>query len=199
MTFLIAPADMVKGEGQWTEYRQILADLQVSAQARAADIWKGFTFGGVTPGARQYGISSLRPRDIHGGGVGGTATFQKTYGSQGSWCNIFSYTVPEDEIHAYAGIAIPDPTLIFSQLRWEIEDKKLPIIDIEEAHSFPGGFRLMFKQDKGKEFVVPEEQSVLLRGFQERSTRNRTQRIVPIGFTLYKNKDLMITERETGN
>lgn len=196
MTFMIAPAAQVKGENAWPEFKNILPALETTAKARAGDIWKGFDFGGVTPGPRQYGLSTLRPRDIFGGG---TATFSKTFGSAGSWCNIFSYTVPEDQIHAIAGIAIPDPTLIFSALRWEVEDKKLPIVNIEEAHMFGGGFYLMLKQDSGKELVIPEEQAVLLRGFQERGTRNRTQRVIPIGFTLYKNKDLVIREQETGN
>jgi hypothetical protein len=196
MTFVIAPADFVKGAGDYSEYRQILTDLQSTAFARAADIWKGYSPGGITPGARQFGVSTYRPRDIFGGG---TATFVKSYGSQGSWGNIWSYSVPEDSIHALAGLAIPDPTLIFSAFKLQIEDKILPIINVEEAHSFSQGFRLLFKQDKGKEFVIPEEQSVLLRGFQERNTRNRTQRIVPIGFVLNKNRDNMIRETELSN
>jgi len=192
--FSIAPADFVKGEGQYEEYRGILGKLQDRAISRAQEIWKGYSFGGMTPGPRQFGIASFRARDIFGGG---TSTFVKTYGSPGSWANIWSYTVPEDEVHAFAGFAISDPTLIFASIRWEIEDKKLPILDIEEAHSFTGGFRFMFKQDDGKEFVVPEEQAILLRGFQERGTDGRSQRITPLGFVLHKNKDNMIRETET--
>lgn len=193
--FLIAPFRLVKGENQWNEYRDMLPALQDAAIRRAQDVWKGFEFGGVLPGAKQYGIVPFRPKDVLGGG---TATFNQTFGSQGSWCKIFSYNVPEDMIHAFSGIAIPDPTLIFSQLRFQIEDRLYPVIDIEEAHTFgAGGFTLLIKQDKGKELVVAEELPVLVRGFQERGTRNRTQRVIPLGFMLYKNKNLVINEAET--
>ncbi len=193
--FLIAPFRLVKGENQWTEYRDMLPALQDAAMARAQDIWKGFKFGGVLPASKEYGITQFRPKDVLGGG---TATWTQTFGSAGSWCRIFSYNVPEDMVHAIAGFAIPDPTLIFSQLRFQIEDRLYPIIDIEEAHTFgQGGFSLLIKQDKGKELIVAEELAVLVRGFQERGTRNRTQRVIPLGFMLYKNKDLVIREVET--
>lgn len=194
--FQIAPANLVKGENAWPEYKNILPALEEAAKNRASQIWQGFQFGGVMPGPRQFGISNILPRDIHGGG---TATFSKSYGSAGSWCNIWSYTVPEDEVHAIAGVAIPDPTLIFSSLQFIVEDKTLPIVNIEEAHMFGGGFYVLLKQDSGKELIIPEEQSIKLMGFQERGTRSRSQRVVPVGFALYKNKDLLIKQKETGN
>lgn len=194
--FNFAPARLVRGDNAYDSYISLLNDLFVRAKARASEIWPGFTFGGRQPEGKQYGITSFRPRDLFGGG---TSTFSKTFGSQGSWANIFSYTVPEDEVHAFAGLSFTEPALIFAQLRWEIEDRKYPIIDIEEAQGWGMPFSLLFNQDKGKELVVPEEQAVLFRGFQERTTRNRVQRVVPLGFVLYKNKDLVIREQETGN
>lgn len=196
MPYMIAPLGLVKGENQYPEYRQILQQLFDGATRRAAQIWNGFEFGGVVPGPRQYGMTPIRPRDIFGGG---TATYIKRYGSQGSWTDLFSYNVPEDLIHGWAGVAFTDPDLIFAALRWRIEDKLFPIINIEEAHAWSNPFAVLFKQDAGKEIVVPEEQPVLIRAFQERSTSASRRRVVPLGFSLYKNKDLVITERETGN
>ena len=200
--FVIAPASKIREAGQYDDFRSILADLQQNALAKASTVWKGYSFGGLRPEGQQFGITTFRPRDVMtpGGQTntgGGTATFVKTYGSQGSWTDIYSYSVPENEIHAWAGVGIPDASLIFSQMRFEISDRRFPIIDIEEAHMFPGGFALMFKQDKGEEFIAVENDRVLLRGRQERGTRGRQQRVIPLGFQLYKNKDLHIVERDT--
>lgn len=196
MTFVIAPTRLVKGENAWDEFRTSLRESENLAVQRANEIWNGWKFGGLTPGNKEYGMTSLMPRHIYGGG---TATFTKTYGSAGSWCNILSYTVPEDQIHVFVGLSFTDPAPIFSALRWEVEDKRFPIVGIEEAYGFRDGFSLMLKADKGEEIVVPEEQRFLLRGFQERGTRGQQQRIVPLGFMLFKNKDAVIVERETGN
>lgn len=193
--FVIASArDIALGRNpEFNDIRQALHDQAI---ARAAEIWPGHEVGGLRPQSKQFGVNTIRPRDIFGGG---TATFVKRYGSAGSWCNIWSYTVPEDEIHAFAGFMIPDPSLIFAQTRFELEDTRLPIADIEEAQGFMGPFAILYKQDRGFEYIATEEQRVLFKGFQERNTAGRNQRVVPIGLQLYKNKDLHIVERETGN
>ncbi|MGH2626371.1 MAG: hypothetical protein ACRDHY_06940 [Anaerolineales bacterium] len=196
MTFNIAPLRLVKGENEYPEFRDALGDLQKEAIARASEVWSGWTFGGVRPEAKQFGVTGIMPRHMFGGD---TATYTKAYGSQGSWANIFSRVVPEDLIFGVAGFAFTDPTLIFSQVRWEVEDRIYPIVPIEEAHGWGLPFAVMLKQDRGESLIIPEEQRFLLRGFQERATRGQTARIVPIGFMLYKNKDLVIRESETGN
>lgn len=196
MVYSTAPVNLVKGENAYPEYRDILGVLQDAAIQRAETIWPGFKFGGALPGPGEIGIAPIRARHVYGGG---TATWNKSYGSQGSWAQVYSYTVPDDLVHAFAGFMIPDPTLIFSAMRFQIDDKLFPIINIELAHGYDGAFGFILKQDKGKELVVQEKRPVLVRAFQERGTRGRNQRVVPIGFALYRDKNLYITEGETGN
>ncbi len=196
MTFMFGPARLIKGENQYAEFREQYKALLEKAIAVAQRYWPGFEFGGVLPGAQQFGITELLPNQIYGGG---TATYVKRYGSTGSWCNIFSYTVPQDQIHAFVGLAFTDPTLVFSHVRWELEDRKYPKVNIEEAHGWDTPFGIVFKADKEEELVVAEKMPVLIKGFQERNTSAINQRIVPIGFMLYRRKDVAILEKETGN
>lgn len=196
MVFISAPFKQVKGENAWPEFQSVLPALETAVKGRAEQIWPGFQFGGLFPGNKRYGLLDVRPRDIFGGG---TATFTKTYGSQGSWANIWSYTVPRDEIHGFAGFLVTSPSLIFAQIQMQVEDKILPIMDIEHHQGWAPPFGIILKVDQGKEIVADELQSVILRGFQERNTRNMTQRIVPLGVQAYKNKDLHITRREVSN
>src|SRR3990167_1140401 len=106
MTFLIAPARLVKGENQYDEFRAAYKAAVDKGMKVANDYWPGFTFGGVIPGPQEYGMTAFLPNQMYGGG---TATFMKRYGSAGSWCNIFSYTVPQDQIHVFVGMAFTDP------------------------------------------------------------------------------------------
>jgi hypothetical protein len=189
MSYMIAPMDKVKTT--YPEFMDVMKAVEDRSIARAEDIWSGFKLGGIVPGAKEFGVGNILPKDVLGAG---TYTWKQTFSAPGSWTDIFSYTVPEDEIHGFAGFEITDPTLIFTQLRLEISDKKYPIIEIEEANNFANGVAIIIKQDPGDELVVQEEESVLLRGWQERGTSGYSQRIVPIGVNVYKRKELVITE-----
>lgn len=189
MGYIIAPMDKVKTD--YPEFLDTMRKVEDVAIKRASEIWEGFSIGGIVPGAKQFGVGNILPRDVLGAG---TYTWKQTFNAPGSWVNIFSYTVPEDEIHAFAGFAITDPTIIFTQLRLEISDKKYPIFEIEEANLYDKGFAIIIKQDPGDELVVAEEESVLLRGWQERGTAGYQQRVVPLGINIYKRKELVITE-----
>ena len=193
MPYTFAPLDLVKGAGQWPEYTDVLKAVQDGGISRAKNLWTGFAQGGLTPGDKEFGIIPLRmnemAHDVSATTASGSYSFRKSY-TQGAWRTIFDYTAREDTIHAFAGFAFCDDVLRFSQIRWEIGDRKFPVIDLQLAQSF-GNFALLFKEDAGKEILAEEEQSVLVKGYCESSG---TQRIVPIGFMLFKRKDLVITE-----
>ena len=193
MPFVFAPLNLVKGEGQYPEFNDVLKSVQDAGIARAKTLWSGFSQGGLTPGDKEFGIIPMRANemanDVTSTTLSGTYSFRKSY-TAGAWRPIFNFTTREDTIHALAGFAFADDVLRFSQIRWEIGDKKYPIIDLQLAQTF-GSFALLLKEDAGKEIIIEQEQSVLLRGYCETTG---PQRIVPIGFMLYKRKDLVITE-----
>lgn len=195
MSYIIAPLDKVKDT--FPEFRQSMSALQDAVIKRAQDIWAGFTFGGLTPGSRQFGLTTMLPREIFGKG---TQQWTQTFSAPGSWTNIFSYSVPVDEIHGFAGFAFTEPTLIFSQLRWEIKDRKFPIINVEESRAFnvfAGGFVIVVKADAGQELIAEERTQVLVKGFQERGSSGIRQRIIPIGLLAFRRIDLVITEEKS--
>ena len=193
MTYVIAPLSAVKGDGQYPEFADVLRSVQDAAIARAKDIWKGYTQGGIYPGDNEFGICPLRARemakDVSASTLSGTYSFRKNLATTG-WHTLFDYSVREDIIHAFAGFMITDEILRILELRFEFGDKKFPILDIQEAKGW-GAFAILFKEDVGKELIAQEESSVYVRGYVEATGY---QNIVPLGFQLYKRKDLVISE-----
>jgi len=189
MAYIIAPLDKVKVD--YPEFMDVMRQVERVSIARAEKIWPAFKLGGLIPGEKEFGIGNILPKDVLGAG---TYSWTQSFTAPGSWTNIFSYTVPEDEIHAFAGFAISDPTLIFNQIRLEISDKKYPIWEIEEANLYEKGFAIIIKADPGDELIAEEEIPVLVRGYQERGTSGYEQRVIPIGINIYKRKDLVISE-----
>lgn len=193
MSYIIAPMRLVKGEGAYPEFAEVLKSVQDAAIARAKDIWKGYSQGGIYPGDNEFGICPMRARemahDVSSTTLSGTYSFRKNLGTAG-WHTIFDYTVRKDVIHAFAGFMITDEVLRLLELRMEFGDRKFPILDIQEAKGW-GAFAIIFKEDVGKELIAQEESSVYLRGYVEATGY---QNIVPIGFQLYKRKDLVISE-----
>jgi len=189
MPYVIAPLEKVKVD--YPEFMDVMKKVEQVSIARAVEIWPGYVLGGLIPGVKEFGIGNMLPKDVLGTG---TYTWTQAYTAPGSWTNIFSYSVPEDEIHAFSGFAISDPTLIFNQIRLEISDKKYPIWEIEEANLYEKAFAMIIKADPGNELIAQEETPVLVRGYQERGTSGTEQRVIPIGINVYKRKDLVISE-----
>lgn len=193
MSYVIAPLDKVKGENAYPEFLGVVKDLEQATIARAREIWPGFSMGGLIPGDNQYGITTPRmnemANDVNATTLSGSYPFRKNYGGTG-WRPVFSYSVREDVIHAFAGFLVTDEVLRVLQFRIELSDKLYPIIDVQEAKAW-GGFAILFKTDKGKELIAPPRSRVLVRAYLETTGY---QTIVPLGFELFKRKDLVITE-----
>ena len=86
MPYIIAPLDKVKGEGAFPEYMSVLKALQDKALDRAGQIWEGYSFGGLYPGDKQFGICPLRQRemanDVSATTLSGSYNFRKNTGEQ---------------------------------------------------------------------------------------------------------------------
>jgi len=193
MSYVIAPYSKVKGENNYPEFIDVMRAVQDAAIARAKETWRGYAQGGLYPADQEFGICPLRARemahDVSSSTLSGTYNFRKNLGTTG-WHTLFDYTVRDDIIHAFAGFAVTDDTLRLLELRFEIGDRKYPIMDIQEAKGWDG-FAILFKEDVGKELIAPEKTAVYIRGYVEATGY---QTIVPLGFQLYKRKDLVISE-----
>lgn len=193
MSYVIAPLSQVKGENAYPEFADVLRSVQDAAIARAKDIWKGYTQGGIYPGDNEFGVCPLRARemanDVTSTTLSSTFSFRKNLGATG-WHTLFDYSVRSDIIHAFAGFMITDEVLRILEFRMEFGDRKYPILDIQEAKGW-GAFAILFKEDVGKELIAQEETSVYVRGYVEATGY---QNVVPLGFQLYKRKDLVISE-----
>lgn len=194
MPFIIAPLSSVKGPGQYPEYQDALKSLQDSAFQQAKDLWDGAEPGGLLPGAKQFGIGPFRKNDMAGNtsdsAPSGTYTYNATITAANAWRDIFNYTVRNNMIHAFAGLAFTDDTLRAIQIRMEIGDRRFPIWDIQEAQIY-GRFAVIFKEDQGKELIARPQERVLIRIYVESTG---VQRVVPLGFQLFRTSNLVLTE-----
>lgn len=168
------------------EFQTGLRNLIETAKTRAAEIWPGYTFGGMFPKDKQFGITSALPK-FFGSTTTALTNFRQNLGSANAWQSIFDLTVQEDVIIGMMGVAITSPTINITELRAEISDKKYPRINIEEMQSYQQP-AVIFKQG----LIAEEEKAFKLRGYK---TAAGYQRVVPVGgFVLFKRKDLVITE-----
>lgn len=193
MPYVIAPLGKVKGENNFAPFEEALKSLQDAAIVRAKDVWKGYDQGGLYPGDKQFGICPMRANemasDVSATTLSGTYSFRKNFGGTG-WRPVFNYSTRRGIIHAFAGFAITDEINRVLSLRFELGDKLYPIIDTQEALGW-GAFAILFKEDAGRELIAQEETRVLVRAYLDTTGY---QRIVPLGFQLYRNRDLVITE-----
>lgn len=196
MSYIIAPFRQVKA--QFPEFLDAMRTLEAATKQRAEAIWQGYTFGGLFPEGKQYGLGNILPKNTTGvARLLGSNSFVQRYTAPGSWVNILSYTVADDLIHSFAGLAFTDPYLIFNAIRLTATERIYPQIWLEEARAFSEdakGVAVILKPDPGEELVVPEKTAFLLEGYQERGTSGITQRIIPLGVAAYRKRDIYITK-----
>ncbi|MDP3732534.1 MAG: hypothetical protein Q8R31_05915 [Candidatus Omnitrophota bacterium] len=194
MPFVIAPLSKIKGENNYPGYDEAMKALQSKAFSRAQVIWKGFSPGGINPGAGQFGLTTIRPNEMSNNVTSSTASGSYSFNRNrtgGAWRSLWDFTTREGIIMAIAGFRITDDTLRIAQIRYELGDRKSAIMDLQEAMGWQGGFDIIFNQDRGQELVLDPQTYFYVRGYVESSGN---QRIVPLGFMLYKTKDLVMTE-----
>lgn len=177
--------ELKKLKTEYPEFVEATKKLQTKAIERAKEIWPGYTYGGLFPGPKQFGITTALPK-FFGSTTTALKTFRQNFTSTG-WQDIFNLTVQEDVIIGGMGFAITSPTVNITELRMEIGDVKYPRINIEEMQCYDQP-AVVFKQG----WYAQEERSFLLRGYVEATGY---QRVVPINsFVLYKKKDDVISE-----
>ena len=209
MSFVLVEYKKLKT--QYPEFQEAMARLESNALSMAAARWPGMSYGKFQPGANQYGRTTILPKifadeagDIldkdHSPSTWGVNEFRIYFSSTSpssvtipGWKTILQGgnpqaigTTPEDVIIALAGFAVPDPSILFSKLQLQIGDKTYVIVDVEEMHMYEQP-ALLFEDG----YVIPPETYFVLKGFFQASGY---QRVVPLGFMLYRRKDLLIHE-----
>jgi len=183
MQYVLCELEKVKVE--YPEYAEATKRLLTKAIDRAKEIWPGFTYGGIYPGTKQFGITSALPK-FFGSTTTHLPTFRQNFTATG-WQDIFNLTVAEDIIIGGMGWAITSPTINITELRAEISDVKYPRVNIEEMQAYDQP-AVILKQG----WYCQEEKAFLLRGYIEATGH---QRVVPVSsFTIYKKKDDVIKE-----
>ena len=196
MSYIIAPFRQVKAA--FPEFLDAMRALETQTKSRAEAIWQGYTFGGLFPEGKQYGLGNILPKNTTGvARLLGSNSFVQRYTAPGSWVNILSYTVADDLIHSFAGFAFSDPYLIFNAIRISVTERIYPQMWLEESRAFAEdskGIAVILKPDPGEELIIPEKTAFLLEGYQERGTSGITQRVLPLGVAAYRKRDIYITK-----
>ena len=198
----------------YPEFQRTMAELETEAINLARERWPGFKYvaeRAFQPEEGESGRTTILPElfadeagDVldsdHSPSTWGVNSFRQYFSSTSpapvvipGWKTILQGGNPqqigithEDSIIALAGFVIPDPTLLITKLRMEIGSRRFPKVDIEEMHGYEQP-ALIFE----KGYVVPEESHFLLKGFFEASGY---QRVVPLGFVIFRRRDLFVTE-----
>ncbi len=215
MSYIFTEYDKVMGQTQpLTFFSRKLGELESLARQETELIWSGLRYGGYTPGPNEYGRTTWLPEwfadeagDVldknHSPTTWGVNSWQQyfTSTSPGShsipgWKTIwqggtsptdpYGGTTPEDIRFAWAGIAITTKASKITKIRWEVGDTKYPIMDIEETHGYN---KPAIIWEEG--FLIPEETYYFFRGFFE---ADGYERVVPLGFAVYRRKDLVTIE-----
>lgn len=190
------------------------AQLETLMRQETEAVWSGLRYGGFTPGPREYGRTTWLPEyfadeagDIldknHSPTYWGVNSWQQYFtdtspathaipGWKTIWQGITGATDPyggimsEDIRLAWAGLAITSKASAITKFKWIIGDTTYPILDIEESKGYN---KPAFVFEEG--FIIPEETLYYLRGFFE---ADNYERVVPLGYMIYRRKDLVIQE-----
>lgn len=199
---------------QYPEFQKTMANLETQAIDMAVARWTGFKYDpakALQPDEGESGRTTILPElfadenndildDNHAPQTWGVDNYRIYYTDTSpaavaipGWKTILQGGNPqnigitrEDSIIALAGYMIPDPTILISKLRMEIGSRRYPKIDIEEMHGYEQP-ALIFEEG----YTIPEENHFLLKGFFE---ANGYQRVIPLGFCIFRRRDLFITE-----
>lgn len=190
------------------------AQLETLMRSETEAIWSGLRYGGYTPGPSEYGRTTILPENFadenadvlnsgHLPNYWGCNSYQQYFTSSSP----AAYAVPgwktvwqgptgaarpyggitlEDIRLAWIGLAITSKSSGITKFRWQIGDTIYPKLDIEESQGYN---KPSFVFEEG--FIIPEETYFFLRGFLE---TDMYERVVPLGYQIYRRKDLVITE-----
>lgn len=189
------------------EYQKAFAELEARVISKCVKDWK-LGFGGLTPGADEFGRTTILPALFRGFGqvaatppVAGTnclihwRQYLTAAGHQTLLMGRDAGNVlPEDFKVAWIGLMFPNKQQHITEFRWQISDGKYGRVNVEEilGYNKPA---LIFEEG----FLLNEKASLELYGFVEgpipvdhEGNEGIYQRMVPLGASYYRYIDRVL-------
>lgn len=194
--YVICPYDKVKS--YFPEYQRMMASLHSGLVAKAVADWAPKTFGGMAPNSAQFGETTIIPalfRNDAQTAAGTTtqmATWKQWLGTTGNrtiMSGANTGQIYEDYKIGLAGIAFLDKSINISEVRFQISDRKIGRINIEEAFAYENP-AVIFEDG----LILDEETGFDLYAYV---LSTGYQKIMPIGFQLNRVPNKLMTT-ETG-
>lgn len=199
MSYVIVEYDELMSQGMAGRglFSQMVTNLEQVGLKNTQEVWPGLTYGGFTPGSKQFGRTTIIPRNFAGFGqtpvtpptaAQTLATWIQDLTTTGSQILIqgqrAGQITPEDWRTEWIGLAFPQPPHI-TELRWEIGDTRYPRVNIEECFQYNKP-AVIFENG----YDIPAETFFELRGYIEAGGQ---QQIVMLGFQYYRRKDMALS------
>ena len=197
---------------QFPEFQEMVAALEQKTLSFVAQAWPGMTYGRFNPKQGQFGRTTFLPEHFRDANADildathlpanwGRNNFRQMYSDASptavalpGWKTILEGAqaggiTPEDVVMNLVGFAITDMELYITKLRLEIGDIVHVKLDIEEAQMYEQ-CAIIFEDG----YTIPEETFFKLTGYFEEPVpgENVYQRVVPLGFIIYRRKDGLI-------
>lgn len=162
------------------ELKAVLSKTRVAAQKAAEQEW-GLEYGGLFPGAGQYGETSLRLRYFGTNALDlgrDKENFDFNFSTTGWTTSLIDSTVIEDVYLGVCGFAFGNSVHRVQHVQMEAGGQTMGVLDVEEVRAFEEPI-VIFKNG----MVVPEKMPFKLHASVD--TKGR-QQIYPIGFAFVK-------------
>lgn len=176
--------EYTKIKQEYPEFLETIRKTKEDAIAQCEEAW-GLKFGGVAPGNKEFGETTIRPSFFGIGTTTARETWNRNFSTAG-WQDMIDNETIEDVYICLLGWIFTSPTKTVSMIKVESGDRKLPVVNVEgeiDAFETPA---IIYKMGE----VIPEETSVKVRVYT--STAGH-QVVKPLGFALAKPK-IMIDE-----
>jgi len=186
--YVLCEYDSVKKE--FPEFAEVMEGLKTQLIAKAEADWAPLKYGGFTPEAGQFGITTIIPalfRDMTGTRL---TTWEQWFTATGARTILTGVgagnVIPEDYKVGVAGLAFLDAAIRVSEIKLQISDKKLPRINLEEAFVYNKP-AVIFEEG----YILDQETVFELTAY---ILTQGPQRIKLIGLQLNKVRDKLFTD-----
>lgn len=171
-------------------FQAAMAALENSLVQRAEAKWnKGY--GRFAPAPNQFGRTTILPalfNSWRGAGFPLNTSWRQSITTAGEQRVLSGrnagWTIPEDFMIGWVGLAFPNKEMTITELRWEIGQTKFGRVNIEEMRGYNTP-AIVFQSG----FEVGEEESIEILAYVEEAGY---QSIVPLGFQLNSQIDRIL-------
>lgn len=185
--------EWAKVKEYFPEYQRMMGALHTGLVAKASADWAPKTFGGMAPNSSQFGETTVIPALFRGdaqtvANAGQLATWSQYLGTTGHrtiMTGANGGNIYEDFKIGLAGFAFLDKSINISEIKFQISDRKIGRINIEEAFSYEKP-AIIFEDG----LILDEETGFTLYAYV---LSRGDIRLAPIGFQLNRVPNKLMT------